>query len=85
MADERDARQGLAMMDKPVDLDKHRGAADQKATEPRRQRLEDRQSDEDACVRREAELDDLHRLLANATTPCWLLNSSARVYQTEPG
>jgi hypothetical protein len=56
-------------MDKPVDLDKHRAAADQAATESRRQRREESQSDEDAHIRRQAELEKLLRADPAETWP----------------
>ena len=46
-------------MDKPVDIDKHRDAEAQKATEARRQRLEDIQNDPDNQHNREQELEKL--------------------------
>ena len=47
------------MTDDPVDLDEHRGMAAQKATEIRRQRLEDFQADQAALRRRQEELETL--------------------------
>lgn len=43
----------------PVDLDKHREAADQKATQLRRQRRSEEQSEQAAADQRETDLDNL--------------------------
>ncbi len=47
------------MTDEPVDLDEHRGMAAQKATEMRRERLHQFQTDQVALRRRQKELEEL--------------------------
>ena len=54
-------------MDKPVELDEHRGLAAQQATEIRRERLEEFQADQEALRRRQEELEK-HLLAAPAET-----------------
>lgn len=55
-------------MDDPVDLDKHRGMAAQKATEERRQRLHDFHADQAALRLRQNELE---KLLLAAPAETW--------------
>jgi hypothetical protein len=47
------------MTEEPVDLDEHRGIAAQKATEMRRQRLHEFQTDQAALRQRQEELENL--------------------------
>jgi len=54
--------------DDPVELDERRGMAAQKATEIRRQRLQEFQADQVALQRRQA---DLERLLLAAPAETW--------------
>ncbi len=56
------------MTDEPVDLDEHRGMAAQKATETRRQKLQDFQSDQAALRFRQEELE---KLLMAAPAQTW--------------
>ncbi len=56
------------MTDDPVDLDEHRGLAAQKATEIRRQRLHEFQSDQEALRKRQEELE---KLLVAAPAQTW--------------
>ena len=56
------------MADNPVDLDEHRGMAAQKATEIRRQHLQDFQADQAALQRRQEELE---KLLLAAPAETW--------------
>lgn len=56
------------MTEDPVDLDEHRGMAAQKATDIRRQRLHEFQSDQAALQRRQ---EDLERLLLAAPAETW--------------
>lgn len=56
------------MTDDPVDLDERRGMAAQKATEIRRQRLDEFQADQAALRRRQEELE---KLLLAAPAETW--------------
>jgi hypothetical protein len=56
------------MTDEPVDLDDHRGMAAQKATELRRQSLQQFQADQAALRRRQEELE---KLLLAAPAETW--------------
>lgn len=56
------------MNDKPVDLDKHRGMAAQKATEIRRERIHAFQADQEALRLRQEELE---KLLLAAPAETW--------------
>lgn len=56
------------MTDNPVDLDQHRGMAAQKATETRRQHLQEFQADQAALHRRQEELE---KLLLAAPAETW--------------
>lgn len=56
------------MTEEPVDLDEHRGLAAQKATEMRRQRLHEFQSDQEALRKRQEELE---KLLLAAPAQTW--------------
>lgn len=56
------------MSERPVDLDKHRGMAAQRATEIRRERIHAFQADQDALRLRQEELE---RLLLAAPAETW--------------